>query len=49
VKLRLQSMGYAIYLDRLTSGPINGIYFDQEHGTMIGGSSNFGDDYGIAW
>ena len=34
---------------RLTSGPLNAIFFDREHGTMRGGSSNYGEDYGIAW
>jgi hypothetical protein len=34
---------------RLTSGPINAIYFDRAHGTLRGGSSNYGEDYGIAW
>jgi gamma-glutamyltranspeptidase/glutathione hydrolase len=42
-------MGYEVEVDQKTSGPINGIWFDQEHGTMMGGSSDFGDDYGIAW
>ena len=46
---KLSTMGYTIFNQRLTSGPINAIYFDQEHGTMVGGSSDFGDDYGIAW
>jgi gamma-glutamyltranspeptidase/glutathione hydrolase len=46
---RLSQMGYTIFNQRLTSGPINAIYFDQEHGTMVGGSSDFGDDYGVAW
>ena len=32
-----------------TSGPINAIYFDRKHGTFWGGSSNHGEDYGIAW
>ncbi len=32
-----------------TSGPINAIYFDQTNGTLQGGSSHHGDDYGIAW
>ena len=32
-----------------TSGPINAIFFDREHGTMWGGSSDYGEDYGIAW
>ena len=45
----LSRMGYLVETARLTSGPINGIYFDQEEGTMVGGSSNYGDDYGIAW
>ena len=32
-----------------TSGPINAILLDHAHGTIWGGSSNFGEDYGIAW
>ena len=32
-----------------TSGPINAIMIDHEHGTLWGGSSNHGEDYGIAW
>lgn len=48
-QLRLQAMGYTLELMPLTSGPINGILFDQAHGTLMGGSSNYGDDYGIAW
>ena len=31
------------------SGPINAIEFDLLHKTMWGGSSNHGEDYGIAW
>ena len=51
---RLTEMGYAVEVgvwgrrDR-TSGPINAIWFDRENGTLQGGSSNHGDDYGIAW
>jgi gamma-glutamyltranspeptidase/glutathione hydrolase len=51
---RLSKMGYAVEVgvwgsrDR-TSGPINAIYFDWKNGTFQGGSSNHGDDYGIAW
>lgn len=33
----------------LTPGPINAIYFDHKHGTFWGGSSNYGDDYGVVW
>ena len=45
----LQRMGYAVETRRRTSGPITAIVFDEEHGTMWGGASNFGEDYGIAW
>ncbi len=45
----LTAMGYTLDYDRLTSGPINAIFFDTEHGTLWGGSSNDGEDYGIAW
>lgn len=45
----LRKMGYiATYGDR-TSGPINAIYVDEKHGTLWGGSSNNGEDYGIGW
>lgn len=45
----LRERGYHIRLDSRTSGPINAIYFDREHGTFQGGSSNHGEDYGIGW
>jgi gamma-glutamyltranspeptidase/glutathione hydrolase len=45
----LEAMGYTIEVSRLTSGPINAIWFDHEHGSMWGASSNHGEDYGIAW
>ena len=41
--------GYTPELEPRTSGPINAIMLDQEHGTFWGGSSNHGEDYGIAW
>jgi len=46
---QLKKMGYSIQLGDRTSGPINAIYFDQLHHTLWGGSSNNGEDYGIAW
>ena len=46
---QLEKMGYSIQLGERTSGPINAIYFDQEHNTLWGGSSNNGEDYGIGW
>ncbi|HEY0963150.1 MAG TPA: gamma-glutamyltransferase [Pseudomonadales bacterium] len=49
IQAQLAAMGYTILLGKQTSGPINAIYFDQQQGTMVGGSSDFGDDYGIAW
>jgi gamma-glutamyltranspeptidase/glutathione hydrolase len=49
VRKDLQSRGYKPnFLDR-TSGPLNAIWFDWKHGTFWGGSSNHGEDYGIAW
>jgi gamma-glutamyltranspeptidase/glutathione hydrolase len=49
VREELRKMGYKVESERLTSGPINAIYFDREHGTLWGGSSNHGEDYGIGW
>jgi gamma-glutamyltranspeptidase/glutathione hydrolase len=49
VRTDLQRMGYKLDYQRLTSGPINAIYFDRKHGTFWGGSSHHGEDYGIAW
>ncbi len=49
VKENLELIGYEINLSSHTSGPINAIFFDWIHGTFWGGSSNHGEDYGIAW
>jgi gamma-glutamyltranspeptidase/glutathione hydrolase len=49
VREQLRKMGYTLNFDPLTSGPINAIYFDTKHGSFWGGSSNYGEDYGIAW
>ncbi len=49
VRAELADMGYDLEFRSRTSGPINAIFFDWAHGTMWGGSSNYGDDYGIAW
>ena len=49
VRTELGKMGYELDIRKLTSGPINAIFFDRKHGTMWGGSSNYGEDYGIAW
>jgi gamma-glutamyltranspeptidase/glutathione hydrolase len=49
VRDALVKMGYRLDFQRLTSGPLNGIFFDWKHGSMWGGSSTHGEDYGIAW
>ena len=49
VRAELQGMGYDLTFAPRTSGPINAIFFDAATGTMWGGSSNHGEDYGIAW
>jgi gamma-glutamyltranspeptidase/glutathione hydrolase len=49
VRSELRRMGYDLTYEERTSGPINAIWFDRNHGTMWGGSSNHGEDYGIAW
>ncbi len=49
VRSDLGRMGYSMIFEERTSGPINAILLDQKHGTMWGGSSNHGEDYGIGW
>ncbi|HEY8185246.1 MAG TPA: gamma-glutamyltransferase [Pyrinomonadaceae bacterium] len=49
IRSELRRMGYELTFEERTSGPINAIMLDQKHGTMWGGSSNHGEDYGIAW
>ena len=49
VRDSLRAMGYRLQFVQRSSGPINAILFDRKHGTMWGGSSNHGEDYGIGW
>ena len=49
VRNALKKMGYDLSFADRTSGPINAIYFDWKHGSLLGGSSNHGEDYGIGW
>ncbi|RPJ85361.1 MAG: gamma-glutamyltransferase family protein [Acidobacteria bacterium] len=49
VRRELVRMGYRLDYSAKTSGPITAIYFDTEHGSLWGGASNHGEDYGIAW
>ncbi|MCU0404131.1 MAG: gamma-glutamyltransferase [Chitinophagaceae bacterium] len=48
-RAELRRMGYNLSFSDRTSGPINAIWFDWKHGSMWGGSSNHGEDYGIGW
>jgi gamma-glutamyltranspeptidase/glutathione hydrolase len=45
----LKKKGYQIKTEERTSGPINAILLDKRFRTLWGGSSNHGEDYGIAW
>jgi gamma-glutamyltranspeptidase/glutathione hydrolase len=49
VRRELREMEYRLDFQDRTSGPINAIFFDWKHGSFWGGSSNHGEDYGIAW
>ncbi len=49
IRRELREMGYRLDFQERTSGPINAIFFDWKHGSFWGGSSNHGEDYGIAW
>ena len=49
VRRDLKARGYKSEYSSRTSGPINAILLDHAHGTFWGGSSNHGEDYGIAW
>lgn len=49
IRNELKKMGYTLSFDDRTSGPINAIFFDWKHGSLWGGSSNHGEDYGIGW
>jgi len=49
VRRELAQRGYKLEYEQRSSGPINAILLDHAHGTIWGGSSNHGEDYGIAW
>lgn len=49
VRKELTAKGYKLSFQERTSGPVNAIGFDHVHGTFWGGSSNYGEDYGIGW
>ena len=49
IRKELIRKGYKLQFRNKTSGPINAIFFDSINNTFQGGSSDFGEDYGIAW
>jgi len=49
VRKELALRGYQPEFKQRTSGPINAIMLDHAHGSLWGASSNFGEDYGVAW
>ncbi len=49
IRKELRRKGYKLQFRSKTSGPINAIFFDTINNTFQGGSSDFGEDYGIAW
>src|SRR5215469_12256730 len=49
VRRELTQKGYSLEFEERTSGPLNAIFVDRTHGTLWGGSSNYGQDYGIGW
>ncbi|MEP1471909.1 MAG: gamma-glutamyltransferase [Halieaceae bacterium] len=49
VRASLTDMGYSVETVERTYSPITAIFFDKKTGTMWGGASDYGDDYGVAW
>ena len=49
VRDELSDMSYQVETVERTYSPITAIYFDEKNGTMWGGASDYGEDYGIAW
>ncbi|MFO7763129.1 MAG: gamma-glutamyltransferase [Wenzhouxiangellaceae bacterium] len=46
---QLEQMGYDVEVVDRVYNPTQAIWFDWENGTMQGGASDYGEDYGIAW
>ncbi len=49
VRSELGRMGYSVETVERTYSPVTAIWFDRANGTMWGGASEQGDDYGLAW
>ena len=48
-RAELGRMGYKVEVVDRTYSPITAIWLDQKNGTLWGGASEQGDDYGIGW
>ena len=48
-RAELERMGYKVETVERTYSPVTAIWLDQANGTLWGGASEQGDDYGIAW
>ena len=48
-RAELKRMGYKVDIVDRTYSPITAIYIDRENGTLWGGASDYGEDYGVAW
>ena len=48
-RVELGRMGYKVEVVDRTYSPITAIWLDQKNGTLWGGASEQGDDYGIGW
>ncbi len=46
---QLRKMGYDVEQVERVYNPTQAIWFDFDNGTMQGGASDYGEDYGIAW
>jgi gamma-glutamyltranspeptidase/glutathione hydrolase len=42
-------MGYTVETVERTYSPTTAIFIDRENGSLWGGASEQGDDYGISW
>jgi gamma-glutamyltranspeptidase/glutathione hydrolase len=49
VRTELAKMGYSVETVERTYSPVTAITFDHKTGTMWGGASDYGEDYGVAW
>ena len=49
VRKELGKRGYTVQVVPRTYSPVTAIYFDHKTGSMWGGASDSGEDYGIAW